>query len=678
MTTDLSALTTAAGSWDAMAAEFTEQEKAYRRDVDGISMGRGWSGLSAEAANGRFHVTLREFGSAQTEAKAVASLLRDAHTQFVELRGKLKAARQEAVDAGMKVSEQGFVSFDTARLTDEERRVVHQDPGHAEAARSWQERLQGIVRQVTDADEGVRIALRAVVVDADPVSGGRGFNGQAQGDVEKYEGETAEEALERLGNGETLSDKEIADLHRAFRDNQDDPAFSRTLLDGLGADGTIRLTNELNDLIHVHGGDHVADHRAIETGLANALASATRDTASPWYREWREDMREAGVERHATDAQGARLDKAVGYQSLVTLMQHGDGYSARMLSDLTDDMIAAEKKNPDIWQLKHEYSGARDGWFANDPVDGMLGIMSHDPDTAARYLGDDQRMKYLVTERNWDVVLHEREGAKASTYAPGLDGDDHKGFGAALLAGATGIDPSDPNARAVEHTDSNKDVLRTALKHFAESGDDFPPSMREPMATILVNHGETVHTAMSEVDIAGSPLDQTQLVEVAAQVSKDQDAYSVLNAGMNQAIVSDIRDDGTTESKESLIRAGRTVGFLEEARTQAQGDPEVAEFKGKPVLDTLISYIPVGSEPTQQAVDYVTEQWLGDEQKRLEEEKKEQNVADYSKRNGQLMALAAEWEATHKRDENTPFDTQTEIDSAANNGIDHAQGVSGQ
>lgn len=398
MSTDLSALTTAAGSWDAMAAEFAEQGKAYRRDVDGISMGRGWSGLSAEAANGRFHVTLREFQHAQTEATAVASLLRDAHTQFVELRGRLNAARQEAVDAGMKVSDQGFVSFDTARPTDQERGVARPDPGHAETARSWQERLQGIVRQVADADEGVRIALQAVVVDAAPVSGGRGFNGQAQGDVEKYEGEAAEEALERLGKGETLSAKEIAGLHRAFRDNQDDPAFSRALLDGLGADGTIKLTNALNDLIHVHGGARVADYQAIETGLATSLASATRDTASPWYREWREEMREAGVERHATDAQGARLDKAVGYQSLVTLMQHGDGYSARMLSDLTDDMIAAEKRNPDIWQLKHEYSGKRGGWFANDPVDGMLGIMSRDPETAARYLSDDRRMQYLVTE----------------------------------------------------------------------------------------------------------------------------------------------------------------------------------------------------------------------------------------------------------------------------------------
>jgi hypothetical protein len=677
MSTDLSALTTAAGGWDAMAAEFAEQEKAYRRDVDGISMGRGWSGLSAEAANGRFHVTLREFQHAQTEATAVASLLRDAHTQFVELRGRLNAARQEAVDAGMKVSDQGFVSFDTARLTDQERGVAGPDPGHVEAARSWQERLQGIVRQVTDADEGVRIALQAVVVDADPVSGGRGFNGQAQGDVEKYEGEAAEEALERLGKGETLSGKEIAGLHRAFRDNQDDPAFSRALLDGLGADGTIKLTNALNDLIHVHGGAHVADYQAIETGLATSLAAATRDTASPWYREWREEMREAGVERHATDAQGARLDKAVGYQSLVTLMQHGDGYSARMLSDLTDDMITAEKRNPDIWQLKHEYSGKRDGWFANDPVDGMLGIMSRDPETAARYLSDDRRMQYLVTERDWEVVLHEREGAKASTYSPGLDGDDHKGFGAALLAGATGIDPSDPNARAVEHTEGNKTVLRTALKHFSESGDAFPPSMREPMATILVNHGETVHKAMSEVDIAGSPLDQTQLVEVAKQVSKDKEAYSMLNAGMNQAIVSDIRDDGSTESKESLIRAGRTVGFLEEARTQAQGDPAVAEFTGKPVLDTLISYMPVGSEPTQQAVDYVTEQWLGDEQKRLDEKQQDDNVEAYSRRIDQLVAMSQVWATEHGVGGAGRYALQAQIAEAAEGGVAHAKGVSG-
>src|SRR4051812_35803474 len=151
MSTDLSALATAADRWDGMAAEFEKQEKAYRRDVHGISLGKAWNGLSAEAANARFNVTLTEFQYAQTEAKAVAGLLRDAHTQFVDLRGKLKSARQEAIGAGMKVSEQGVVSFDTEKMTEAERSALHHDPGYMEAAQSWQERINKAVRDVGDA-----------------------------------------------------------------------------------------------------------------------------------------------------------------------------------------------------------------------------------------------------------------------------------------------------------------------------------------------------------------------------------------------------------------------------------------------------------------------------------------------------------------------------------------------
>nr|WP_251692864.1 hypothetical protein [Streptomyces sp. CHD11] len=416
MTTDLGALTTAAEQWDGMAGEFAEQEKAYRRDVHGISLGTGWEGLSAGAANRRFDITLKQFEYAQTEAKAVAALVRDAHTQFVELRGRLKSARQDAVDAGMKVSETGRVSFDMERLPEESRRSVRQDPACLDAVQSWQDRIDKAVRDVTDADTGVRIALRAVVTDSSPLAGGKGFNGEAKGDIEKYEGEAAEKALDRLREGERLSDRELAELERTFRDNADDPAFSRTLLDGLGAEGTIRLTNELNDLVHARGDGRADHYTKIGTGLAHALASATRDTGSPWYEGWREDMREAGVARYATDAQGARLDEAVGYQSLVTLMQKGDGYAPDMLADLTDDMIAAEKKDPGIWRLKHEYSGERGGWFANDPVDGMLGLMSRNPDAAADYLGSDAHMTYLMNERDWEVTLHEREGMKTTTY----------------------------------------------------------------------------------------------------------------------------------------------------------------------------------------------------------------------------------------------------------------------
>ncbi|MDX2597982.1 MULTISPECIES: hypothetical protein [Streptomyces] len=666
MSTDLAALTGAAERWDGMAAEFAKQETAYRRDVHGIAAAPSWSGMSAEAAHGRFGVTLTELQYAQTEARAIASLLRDAHARFTELKGRLTAVRGEARAAGMRVSDRGLVSADPEHAKEPDEATV----------RSWQDRIDAAVRAVTDADAGVETALAAVVVDADPSAGGRGFNGRALGDVEKYEALAAEDALGRLGRGGHLSRHDLAELERTFRDNSGDEAFSRTLLDDLGAAGTITLTNELNDLVHVRGGASAGTYATIESGLANTLATATRDTHSPWYRHWRAAVRRAGVRHYATDAQGERLDKAVGYQSLVTLMSRGHGYAPRMLEDLTDDMIAAERREPGIWRLKDTYSGGHGGWFANDPVDGALALMSRDPHTAADYLGSDARMRYLVEERDWKVVLHEHAGAKTGTYAAGPDGDDRAGFGAALQAAATGIDPADRHAHYVPHTGPNEAVFRSALKHLSNQGDDFPPSLRRPMANVLVNHGATVHAAMSEIDIGHSPLKQDQLFEVTKQVSKDQHAYGTLNGGLNQAMVANLHAD-RSDSAESLRRAGRTVGFLEEARIQAQSDPKTAEFEAKPIFDKAISYIPVAGEDVQAGFDYVTGKWLEDEQKRLDAKQTQDNFQAYSDRNQQLMALSREWSRSHQTGEDPHFDPQTEINRSAGDGIDHASGISG-
>ncbi|MGW0284120.1 hypothetical protein ACWDXT_13510 [Streptomyces sp. NPDC003236] len=664
--TDLAALTRAAERWEGMAAEFAKQERAYHRDVHRITTGPAWNGMSAEAAHGRFGVTLKELRYAQTEAKAIASLLRDAHAQFTELKGRLTAAREEARAAGMRISERGRVSADPAHAKEPDESSV----------RHWQDRVDAAVRAVTDADTGVETALAAVVVDSDPLAGGRGFNGRALGDVEKYEALAAEETLGRLSRGEHLSQRELAELQRAFRDNSGDEAFSQTLLDDLGAAGTITLTNELNDLIHVRGGPGSGSYSTIESGLADTLATATRDTGSPWYRHWRASMRHAGVEHYATDAQGERLDKAVGYQSLVNLMHHGHGYAPKMLENLTDDMIAAERRDSGIWRLKHEYGGRHGGWFANDPVDGALDIMSHDPHTAADYLGSEARMKYLVEDRDWKVVLHERGGDKSGTYAAGLDADDRAGFGRALQAATTGIDPSDAHARYVPHTKQNEAILRSAIGHLSDSGDKFPPSLRQPMASILVNHGETVHASMSEIDISRSPLPQDQLFEVTKQVSKDKDAYGTLNGGLNQAMVSGIHADDS-KSTEPLLRAGRTVGFLEEARIQSQGDPKTASFEAKPVFDKAISYIPVVSSDVQQGFDYVTGKWMADEQRRLDEAQTEHNSEAYEARNGQLMALADEWQRSKSERGHTSFATQAMVTEASESGAAHALGVSG-
>jgi hypothetical protein len=178
--------------------------------------------------------------------------------------------------------------------------------------------------------------------------------------------------------------------------------------------------------------------------------------------------------------------------------------------------------------------------------------------------------------------------------------------------------------------------------------------------------------------MAGSPIDQTDLFEVTKQVSKDSDAYSTLNGGLNQAMVADIHDDGRSNSTESLDRAGRTIGFLEEARIQAEGAPEQPEIKGKALVDRAISHIPIVSADVQAGFDYVTGKWLEDEQKRLEDQQTEQNIADYANRNGQLIALAEEWRDSRESPPPEPYAAQKQINESAEDGIKHAQGVSGK
>ncbi|MEU6596895.1 hypothetical protein [Streptomyces flaveolus] len=191
MTTDLSTLTMAADRWDGMAKQFHTQETAYAKEVHGITLGPTWQGYSGDVAQQRLGWTLKEFQKAQVEAKAIASLLRDAHTRFVDQRKKVESARDDAIAAGMKVSDQGLVSYDTEKLTQGDRQALAHDPDYQDSVRkavaSWQALIDQCVKNVGDADRDVEFALKTVVVDTD-ASGGTlaGFNGKAQGDLDAY------------------------------------------------------------------------------------------------------------------------------------------------------------------------------------------------------------------------------------------------------------------------------------------------------------------------------------------------------------------------------------------------------------------------------------------------------------------------------------------------------------
>ncbi|WP_301371562.1 hypothetical protein [Streptomyces xanthophaeus] len=198
MTTDLGLLTTAAAKWDAMAGELKKVETRYGDTVQKITMGDNWVGVSATAARTKFTATRYEYSAAQNQAKAVASLLRGAHEQLVDLKKKLESARDDAIAAGMTVSEQGRVAFDYSKLTPSERSAYHHDPDGQEAVRTavgkWQKHIDDRVKAASEADQHIKDALVAAVYDTNRDALGQGngldetltgFNNYAEGDLAK-------------------------------------------------------------------------------------------------------------------------------------------------------------------------------------------------------------------------------------------------------------------------------------------------------------------------------------------------------------------------------------------------------------------------------------------------------------------------------------------------------------
>ncbi|MFD5931718.1 hypothetical protein [Streptomyces sp. NPDC060333] len=163
MTTDLGALTTAADKWQSMAGELKKVETRYGDSVQKVALGQNWSGVSVGVAHTNFAATRYEYSAAQIQAKAIAGLLRDAHGQFTDLKNRLETGRDKAIAAGMTVSEQGIVAFDYAKLTPSERSTYQHDPDGKAAIQKgvtqWQQHVDDCVKAVSEAAQGVKIAL---------------------------------------------------------------------------------------------------------------------------------------------------------------------------------------------------------------------------------------------------------------------------------------------------------------------------------------------------------------------------------------------------------------------------------------------------------------------------------------------------------------------------------------
>lgn len=516
MTMDLSKLTTAAEKWDEMATAFGKVETAYKNQVHGITMGPFWIGLSANTAFDRFDITLKQYQAAQKEAKAIASLLRDAHTQFVDLRSKVASARDAAVAAGMKVSEQGRASFDFSKVDADTAFSAHHDPDLRETENHWSQHIQDMVNAVADADTGVKVALEAVVADDPSDSVPNGFNGRAKGDIESYEADEAKDIATRLNNGKDVSPAEIKELQRALRDNAHDKAFSQTLLGGLGPDGTIKLANKINERTGEGSPADRAAFRAMRQDLGMTLDTATTvpgavadlPPGSPafknwenspdgqFYKQWMQDVKSAGTKNY-----GKNTNPLYGYQVLVSTMQNSDTtFDDQFLYELGDDMIAAEKKHEGIF----EQWGAGHEGVESDALDGLLGVMSRDPDTATAFFdasgngtGADHvtndHLKYLLGDG--DGSRHWPKNHVATPYSVMTmeHPTNRVGLGQALEAATTGHPPLGPGESGGPpgyHTPAQARVMQNMINILDDGagGDEIPRNLQKNIGRALADY----------------------------------------------------------------------------------------------------------------------------------------------------------------------------------------------
>ncbi|MGW1197453.1 hypothetical protein ACWD4B_16685 [Streptomyces sp. NPDC002536] len=650
MTADLSLLTTAAEKWDAAAKDFEKVQQAYDSQVKSIGDDGSWTGVANQFARPNMQQTHDQYSAAVKEARAVASLLRDAHAQFTNLRGKLKSAVAEAEKQNMKVGGDGRVRY---TLRDDP--TARHDPDYqtqiakiAAAESSWAQQISGLVQAFDDADHGVKLALTAAVRDADffDGTGGKGFNAGAEGDLRKVEVAEATRLAKRLNSGKHLDADELAEAQWLFRDVAQDTKSSQTFLDNIGPDGTIELTNKLNGLALSNDKARHQVYENMEAGLAGTVSTATANASSSFYDKWRDGLRKAGSKNF-----GSTRYPLYGYQSFVSLLEHHNHYGKQFLNDLGDDIIGTEKKEHGIWNQWRNRPGAESDprWqshpgIGNDPLDHLLGVMSKDPDAATSFLdpgigGKNSRLQYLLHDRSWPTITLDVSG----THLTQDDPSNRAGLGSAIEAAATGREPNSAMGRPGPHTEEQARVMQQTIGTLdaGHQGDSLPANLRKPLGRALndyvadthdILHGQNgtqgsqhVRGAGKDSHIANSLASVTRVLrgvsdddETYAMLYRSENSYSadILSQGIHHGDTSNEIGDWNHRATE----VGKVRGVYNMIGADVIADKRDNKVTwvndmtryGYHGMGALANKIPVVGDEAQRLVDGLTYEWSKD------------------------------------------------------------------
>ncbi|WP_432013254.1 hypothetical protein [Streptomyces cucumeris] len=710
----LSTLNKAVTDWKQMVDKLEKLANGGDGDINAADLekkaqGADWKGDNATVTKAFTTKTAQQFQDILTEARSVHTVLSGAHSKLTTHKAKLGEIVERAAKKDIHVTAQGTVKARDCLV-----KPPTQDEIDAVA-----EEIKKLLSEAAETDRTVAAALRFHAKSKYDF-GSTGF--KSYGDVKKVIGDSNTFIKLARTDPAKLSDKQLTQLNDLLKANQGDPVFAERVAGELGAKGMLKFWSGATNIDAVYPGGYgtpshkdEADARmkllsTMEQRLGTTLGLASRQDGES-IQQWKDQMVALGGQQFA-DGDGKK--RGYGFQLMSNLMRNGT-YDKDFLTNYGNHLVAFEKKhtgddelggvgNPtrhnvlpwdkqDALDQSDPLHFGDDKDAGTDPMTGFMKALSRTPDASTDFFSSHEpqdNLKWTLKDR---PVLDDSipDGGYGEVHEQKTPRPYWESTGAALTAAATGVDPGDPSAKAPPHTPEHREILDRSLGYLSAKKDDFPPEMRDDMAKILVNHGDVFHhTAAAQADHPDDPreLDRRQLLEVTKQVSRDQDAYGLLNDGINRELVHDIHTDKPEDPRETLQRAGHTVGFLEEARYQALADKVAADkqdvawkqmwsYHG---AGTVASFIPEGhlAGAVDRGLYMLSYDWRLDEETRIGQENHQQNGETFQGRERQLESLAKIWRQQNPHEEGSDYTVTGEIGNAALRGNATAQGLPGR
>ncbi|MEU9231330.1 DUF6571 family protein [Streptomyces subrutilus] len=395
----LDKLQTAVADWKAMVDKLDELAEAARNGMKAKADKAEWSGVTAGVGREFVAKTAKEFEDAAKQAKGVHSLLADAHTTFKAAQEQLKKIAAEAQPAGFQVDAAGRVTA-IPLATEGERNAARHDPDYQQSLRTnrdaWQARVNRAVEDAADADDSLVRALQANVSDE------HNFSGPTFSSLDAEQVARAAELMKKVtGEGGTARNVEaLRELEDLLDDNREDPEFATDFYRSVGPEGTLEAYSKMS-LDATGLGPAARDRQLmvanIQSDMGAMLGLAThKDVPNHLDAAWTTQLMKAGRKEIDVSAFAGLNTKVYGYQALGSLLRDGQ-YDKEFLTSVGRDMVAMDRKNPQIWEqglpynqdmaFNHGHEGGK-GFY---PLTGLMEAMSNNPDAATAFFNEPVR-----------------------------------------------------------------------------------------------------------------------------------------------------------------------------------------------------------------------------------------------------------------------------------------------